>query len=102
MAAIFPVSPLINFRRFTPYRTKAVTACKSVIKSVAGTTKVSVTPEPIVRRPGNYKPCMRDNNFLQSLKTDYAVILFSCFLNYMFKIWCKNVLHDESRKIYIG
>ncbi|KAK1368638.1 (-)-alpha-terpineol synthase [Heracleum sosnowskyi] len=43
----------------------------TVIKSVAGTTKVSFPPEPIVRRSGNYKPCTWDNNFLQSLKTEY-------------------------------
>ncbi|KAK1368637.1 (+)-delta-cadinene synthase [Heracleum sosnowskyi] len=71
MASIFPVSPLINFRRFTPCKLKAVTACKSVIKSVTGITKVPVTTEPIVRRSANYKPCLWDDHFLQSLKTEY-------------------------------
>ncbi|KAL8149550.1 hypothetical protein AgCh_006524 [Apium graveolens] len=72
MAAIFPVSPVINFRRFTPCKPIAVTACKSVTKSVSGITKVAVTLEPIVRRSANYKPCLWDNNFLQSLKTEYT------------------------------
>ncbi|KAL8107949.1 hypothetical protein AgCh_024381 [Apium graveolens] len=72
MAAIFPVSPVINFRRFTPCKPIAVTACKSVTKSATGITKVAVKPEPIVRRSANYKPCLWDNNFLQSLKTEYT------------------------------
>ncbi|KAL8107951.1 hypothetical protein AgCh_024383 [Apium graveolens] len=72
MAAIFSVSSVISFPRLTPCKPKAVTAYKSVIKSVAGTSKAPVTLEPIVRRSGNYKPCLWDNNFFQSMKTEYT------------------------------
>lgn len=74
MATIVHISPLTTgfrsiVRRFSPGKTKYVTACKSVIRSSAG---ISVSPEPVVRRSGNYQPCMWDNKFLQSLKSDYA------------------------------
>ncbi|KAL1834204.1 hypothetical protein ACET3Z_003855 [Daucus carota] len=68
---IFPVSTLINFQRFTTCKPKAATACKSVITSAAETTKLPVPAEPIVRRSANYKPCLYDNNFLQSMKTEF-------------------------------
>ncbi|KAK1375192.1 Monoterpene synthase [Heracleum sosnowskyi] len=74
MATIVHISPLTTgfrsiVRRFSPGKTKFVTACKSVIKSSAG---ISLSPEPIIRRSGNYQPCMWDNKFLQSLKSGYA------------------------------
>ncbi|KAK1368454.1 (+)-delta-cadinene synthase [Heracleum sosnowskyi] len=75
MADVFCISPLVtscNFRRFTPCEPKFVTACNSVIKFVNGTTEGYVLPEPIIRRSGNYEPSMWDNNFLQSLKSDYT------------------------------
>lgn len=74
MAALFSVSPVMNFPRLTPCKPKVATACKSVIRSVAGTSKAPVTLEPIVRRSGNYKPCLWDNNFFQSMKSEYTVI----------------------------
>lgn len=56
-------------------RSGNVMACKSVLKSVGGTSNVSVSPEPepITRRSGNYKPCIWNDNFLQSMKSDYTV-----------------------------
>lgn len=77
---IFPVSTLINFQRFTTCKPKAATACKSVITSAAETTKLPVPAEPIVRRSANYKPCLYDNNFLQSMKTEFKVIYLSVYV----------------------
>lgn len=86
MASVFPISLLVtncNFRRFTrPCESKFVKTCNSVIKSVTRTTDESVLPEPIIRRSGNYKPCMWDDKFLQSLKTDYTVCFsFSIYIH---------------------
>ncbi|KAK1368460.1 (+)-delta-cadinene synthase [Heracleum sosnowskyi] len=53
-------------------RSGNVMACKSVVKSSSRATNVSVSPEPITRRSGNYKPCLWDDNFLQSMKSDYT------------------------------
>nr|AUG98170.1 terpene synthase [Trachyspermum ammi] len=76
MAAVFSISPHVtscNLRRFSPCKPKYVTTSMSVITSaVTATVEGSVLPEPIIRRSGNYKPCMWDNNFLQSLKNDYT------------------------------
>nr|XP_017242609.1 PREDICTED: (R)-limonene synthase 1-like [Daucus carota subsp. sativus] len=75
MASAFILnSPLVtccNFRRSLPCKPKFLTLSKSVVEFVTG-NEGSVSPEPIRRRSGNYKPCMWDNNFLQSLKTNYT------------------------------
>ena len=87
MANVLAIStPFIscNLNRLTPRKQNNVMACKSVIKSVSGTARVSVPPEPVVRRSANYKPCLYDDNFLQSMKNDYTVtspfIVFSILL----------------------
>ncbi|WOG85266.1 hypothetical protein DCAR_0104454 [Daucus carota subsp. sativus] len=75
MANVLAIStPFIscNLNRLTPRKHNNVMACKSVIKSVSGTTRVSVPPEPVVRRSANYKPCLYDDKFLQSMKNDYT------------------------------
>ena len=64
-----------NFGRDFPLN-KATknTTLKPAIKSFSQRTKVAVPQEPIVRRSGDYQPCIWDYNFFQSLRTDYTVI----------------------------
>ncbi|KAL8107827.1 hypothetical protein AgCh_024292 [Apium graveolens] len=61
-----------NFGRYIPVNPTQKKGFKTVIRSFPCRTRVSVSQEPIVRRSGDYKPCIWDYNFLQSLKSDYA------------------------------
>nr|AUG98172.1 monoterpene synthase [Trachyspermum ammi] len=70
-------SPLItsccNFGRdVIPFKSTKNTTLKPIIKSFPQTTKVAVSQEPVVRRSGDYPPCIWDYHFFQSLRTDYT------------------------------
>ncbi|WOG85269.1 hypothetical protein DCAR_0104457 [Daucus carota subsp. sativus] len=61
-----------NFGRDLPLKATKTTTLKPAIKSFSQRTKVAVPQEPIVRRSGDYQPCIWDYNFFQSLRTDYT------------------------------
>lgn len=60
-----------NFGKIVSPKAKRVTTAVKPVQSVRCSSTNS-NPLPIVRRSGNYQPCIWDNNYLQSLRSDYT------------------------------
>lgn len=77
-----------NFGRDVPFEATKITTLKPVIKPFLQRTKVAaVSEDSVVRRSGDYQPCIWDYNFFQSLKTDYTVTSIKKKLLYL-SVFC--------------